>query len=100
MRFGRLHVSQLVTHTFGLDHTLELAACVALYAGRICTVTARTARAEAPDRPDRVTSVRVTVVPPPAASAQRHAAMSAVASPCTVRSTLHQPPEITIALKA
>lgn len=86
----------------------SLATCVAFYAGRYLHrhglhrsgLRVRTQFTMAPDRPARVASVRVTVLPPPALSAQRHAALLAVASHCTVHNTLHQPPEITIELEA
>ncbi|WP_171113580.1 MULTISPECIES: OsmC family protein [Streptomyces] len=86
----------------------SLATCVAFYAGRYLHrhglhrsgLRVRAEFTMAPDRPARVASVRVTVVPPPALSPQRHAALLAVASHCTVHNTLHQPPEITIALEA
>ncbi|MFI9617218.1 OsmC family protein [Streptomyces sp. NPDC052023] len=86
----------------------SLATCVAFYAGRYLQrhglhrsgLRVRAEFTMAPDRPARVASVRVTVVPPPALSAQRHAALLAVASHCTVHNTLHQPPEITIGLEA
>lgn len=86
----------------------SLATCVAFYAGRYLHrhglhrsgLRVRTEFTMAPDRPARVASVHVTVVPPPALSAQRHAALLAVASHCTVHNTLHQPPEITIDLEA
>ncbi|MFG2028721.1 OsmC family protein [Streptomyces sp. NPDC048825] len=86
----------------------SLATCVAFYAGRYLHrhglqrsgLRVRTEFTMAPDRPARVASVRVTVVPPPALSAQRHAALLAVASHCTVHNTLHQPPEITVELEA
>ncbi len=45
------------------------------------------------DHPARILSVRITVVPPPALSAQRHAALPAVASHCTVHNTLRRSPE-------
>ncbi|WKX13973.1 OsmC family protein [Streptomyces sp. NL15-2K] len=86
----------------------SLATCVAFYAGRYLHrhglhrsgLRVRTEFTMAPDRPARVAFVRVTVVPPPALSAQRHAALLAVASHCTAHNTLHQPPEITIELEA
>ncbi|WP_128378742.1 OsmC family protein [Streptomyces cavernae] len=85
----------------------SLATCVAFYAGRYLTrhglprdgLRVRTEFTMATDRPARIASVRIVVVPPPALSAQRHAAMLAVASHCTVHNTLHQPPEIGIELE-
>jgi putative redox protein len=53
----------------------------------------------ATDRPARVASLRVVVVPPPGLPEQRRAALLAVASHCTVHNTLHQPPEIEIGLE-
>ena len=53
----------------------------------------------ATERPARVASVQVTVTPPPGLSEQRRAALLAVASHCTIHNTLHQPPEIGIALE-
>ncbi|MFF7160185.1 OsmC family protein [Streptomyces sp. NPDC008086] len=85
----------------------SLATCVAFYSGRYLRrhgmhrtgLRVRTEFTMAPDRPARVASIRVTVVPPPALSAQRHAALLAVASHCTIHNTLHRPPEIAIELE-
>ncbi|MFK0113446.1 OsmC family protein [Streptomyces sp. NPDC091217] len=85
----------------------SLAGCVAFYAGRYLDRhglhrTGLRVRAEftmAADRPARIGRVQVTVVPPPALSAQRHAALLAVASHCTVHNTLQDPPEINIELQ-
>ncbi|MER6410133.1 OsmC family protein [Streptomyces humidus] len=85
----------------------SLAACVAHYAGRYLRrhgvpragLRVRTEFTMALDRPARVGSIRVVVVPPQALSAERHAAMLAVASHCTVHNTLHEAPLIDIALE-
>ncbi|GAA3842080.1 OsmC family protein [Streptomyces phyllanthi] len=53
----------------------------------------------ATDRPARVASVHVTIVPPPELPEQRRPALLGVASHCTVHNTLHQPPEIDIELE-
>ncbi|MEU4492757.1 OsmC family protein [Streptomyces sp. NPDC023998] len=84
----------------------SLATCVAFYAGRYLhrhdlPRSGLRVRAEfvmSTDRPARVTSVRVVVVPPPELPEQRRAALLAVASHCTVHNTLEQPPEIDIEL--
>lgn len=85
----------------------SLATCVAFYAGRYLHrhglprtgLRVRTEFTMATDRPARVTSLRVVVVPPPELPEQRRAALLAVASHCTVHNTLHQPPEIDIELE-
>ncbi|MGW0758459.1 OsmC family protein [Streptomyces sp. NPDC002814] len=85
----------------------SLATCVAFYAGRYLTrhglhhdgLRVRTEFTMAADRPARVASIRLVLVPPPALSAQRHAALLAVASHCTVHNTLHEPPEIDLELE-
>ncbi|WP_328437192.1 OsmC family protein [Streptomyces sp. NBC_00457] len=85
----------------------SLATCVAFYAGRYLTrhglhhdgLRVRTEFTMATDRPARVASIRLVLVPPPALSAQRHAALLAVASHCTVHNTLHEPPEIDLELE-
>ncbi|MEV7144131.1 OsmC family protein [Streptomyces tauricus] len=84
----------------------SLATCVAFYAGRYLTrhglhrtgLRVRAEFAMAEDRPARVASVRLVITPPSGLSRQRHAALLAVASHCTVHNTLHQPPEIDIGL--
>ncbi|MER6083425.1 OsmC family protein [Streptomyces sp. NPDC001833] len=86
----------------------SLATCVAFYAGRYLQrhglpragLQVRTEFTMAADRPARVASVRLVIVPPPALSAERHAAMLAVAAHCTVHNTLHEPPVIDIGLEA
>jgi putative redox protein len=85
----------------------SLATCVAFYAGRYLHrhglsrtgLRVRTEFTMATDRPARVASLRVVVVPPPGLPEQRRAALLAVASHCTVHNTLHQPPEIEIGLE-
>ncbi|MGW0285314.1 OsmC family protein [Streptomyces sp. NPDC003236] len=84
----------------------SLATCVAFYAGRYLhrhglSRAGLRVRAEfvmATDRPARISSVRVLVVPPPELPEQRRAALLAVASHCTVHNTLEHPPEIDIEL--
>lgn len=84
----------------------SLATCVAFYAGRYLDrhglpragLAVRTEFTMATDRPARVTSLRLVVVPPPELPERRRAALLAVASHCTVHNTLHQPPEIDIEL--
>ncbi|MFE9651232.1 OsmC family protein [Streptomyces sp. NPDC006365] len=85
----------------------SLATCIAFYAGRYLHrhglprtgLRVRTEFTMATDRPARVTSLRVVVVPPPELPEQRRAALLAVASHCTVHNTLQQPPEIDIELE-
>ncbi|WP_020133871.1 OsmC family protein [Streptomyces sp. 351MFTsu5.1] len=85
----------------------SLATCVAFYAGRFlhrhglgqAGLRVRTEFTMATDRPARVASLRVVVVPPSDLPEQRRAALLAVASRCTVHNTLHQPPEIDIELE-
>ncbi|MEU8869074.1 OsmC family protein [Streptomyces umbrinus] len=84
----------------------SLATCVAFYAGRYlhrhgldqAGLRVRTEFTMATDRPVRVASMHVTIVPPPGLPEQRRAALLAVASRCTVHNTLHEPPEIGIEL--
>ncbi|MHC3469530.1 OsmC family protein [Streptomyces sp. 7R007] len=85
----------------------SLATCVAFYAGRylhrhgvpLSGLRVRTEFVMADDRPPRVTSVRLVIVPPPELPERRRAALLAVASHCTVHNTLHQPPEVDIELE-
>ncbi|WP_427164616.1 OsmC family protein [Streptomyces sp. C1-1] len=85
----------------------SLATCIAFYAGRFLHrhglsqtgLRVRTEFTMATDRPARVASLRVAVIPPPDLPEQRRAALLAVASHCTVHNTLHQPPEIDIELE-
>ncbi|MFF0133057.1 OsmC family protein [Streptomyces mirabilis] len=85
----------------------SLATCIAFYAGRYLHrhglprtgLRVRTEFTMATDRPARVASLRVVVVPPPELPEQRRAALLAVASHCTVHNTLHEPPEIEIELE-
>ncbi|MGW2618309.1 OsmC family protein [Streptomyces sp. NPDC001500] len=84
----------------------SLATCVAFYAGRFlhrhgldqAGLRVRTEFTMATDRPARVASLHVVVVPPPGLPEQRRAALLAVASRCTVHNTLHERPEIEIEL--
>ncbi|MFF7648039.1 OsmC family protein [Streptomyces canus] len=83
----------------------SLATCVAFYAGRYLdrhNLSRRGLRVRAEftmaDSPARVGSLRITLTPPPALSAQRHAALLAVASHCTVHNTLRQPPAVVLEL--
>jgi uncharacterized OsmC-like protein len=85
----------------------SLATCIAFYAGSYLHrhglprtgLRVRTEFTMATDRPARVASLRVVVVPPPELPEQRRAALLAVASHCTVHNTLHEPPEIEIELE-
>jgi putative redox protein len=85
----------------------SLATCVAFYAGRYLQrhgmprsgLRVRTEFTMAADRPARVASVRLFLTPPPGLSPQRHAALVAVASHCTVHNTLHETPETEIRLE-
>ncbi|MGQ4418423.1 OsmC family protein [Streptomyces sp. SAS_269] len=85
----------------------SLATCVAFYAGRYLHrhglprsgLRVRAEYVMATDRPARITSVRVVVAPPPGLPEQRHAALLAVASHCTVHNTLARPPEVAIELE-
>ncbi|GAB2909422.1 OsmC family protein [Streptomyces heilongjiangensis] len=85
----------------------SLATCVAFYAGRYLhrhglPGSGLRVRAEftmAADRPARVASLRLVIVPPPGLPEGRRAALLAVASHCTVHNTLRRPPEIDIELE-
>lgn len=85
----------------------SLASCVAFYAGRYLHrhglertgLRVRTEFTMATDRPARIDTVHVTVLPPPGLPEQRRAALLAVASHCTVHNTLRQPPEVVIGLE-
>ncbi|MCI3278225.1 OsmC family protein [Streptomyces cylindrosporus] len=85
----------------------SLATCVAFYAGRYLKrhglprhgLRVHTEFTMAAEPPARVDSLRLTITPPPALSAQRHAALLAVASHCTVHNTLRLPPRIDIGLE-
>ncbi|MFF5187684.1 OsmC family peroxiredoxin [Streptomyces sp. NPDC000345] len=75
------------------------AICVAFYAAAVCSATDCHAPdcgsvrfTTAADRPARLGSVRVVLVPPPELSARRRAALLAVAAHCTVHHTPHDPP--------
>ncbi|MFJ9906641.1 OsmC family protein [Streptomyces sp. NPDC101152] len=113
IREHRLHVDQPLaaggTDTAPTPTELfaaSLATCVAFYAGRYlhrhslpqAGLRVRTEFTMATDRPPRVTSLRLVIVPPPELPERRRAALLAVASHCTVHTTLHQPPETGIEL--
>ncbi|KOV53586.1 osmotically inducible protein OsmC [Streptomyces sp. AS58] len=84
----------------------SLATCVAFYAGSFLhrhglPRSGLRGRAEfvmVIDRPARVASVRIMVVPPPELPDERRAAPLAVASHCTVHNTLEQSPKVGIEL--
>ncbi|MET8130586.1 OsmC family protein [Streptomyces sp. NPDC005251] len=86
----------------------SLATCVAFYAGRYLQrhglprdgLRVRSEFTMATDRPARVDSLRLVVVPPQELPTRRHAALLAVASHCTVHNTLHEPPEIRIEMES
>ncbi|WP_078629313.1 OsmC family protein [Streptomyces sp. 142MFCol3.1] len=86
----------------------SLATCVAFYAGRYlqrhglphAELRVRTEFTMAADRPARVGSIRLVIVPPPALPTDRRAALLAVASHCTVHNTLHELPAISMELGA
>jgi len=83
----------------------SLAACIGFYARRYLarhdlpfeglTVTADFAMAS---RPSRVGSFEIRLVLPEGVPADRHEALLAVASHCTVHNTLALPPEVSITL--
>ncbi|WP_326592815.1 OsmC family protein [Streptomyces sp. NBC_01294] len=85
----------------------SLATCVAFYAGRYLLrhglpregLRVRTEFTMAADRPARVATVRIVIVPPPELPERRRAGLLAVASGCTVHNTLHRPPEVGIELE-
>ncbi|MFG2309360.1 OsmC family protein [Streptomyces sp. NPDC048566] len=85
----------------------SLATCVAFYAGRYLRrhglprsgLRVTTEFGMAADRPARIGSLRLVLVPPPELPADRRAALLAVASHCTVHNTLRRPPEITVELE-
>ncbi|MFF3615292.1 OsmC family protein [Streptomyces sp. NPDC002580] len=85
----------------------SLATCVAFYAGRYLHrhgldrsgLCVRTEFTMAADRPARVDTIRVAVLPPAGLTEQRRAALLAVASHCTVHNTLHQPPSVDVRLE-
>lgn len=81
----------------------SLASCIAFHAGRYLDrhhldrtglrVTAESAMAT--ERPARVASVRLRITAP-GLPVERHAALHAVVSKCTVHNSLHQPPQVDI----
>ncbi len=82
----------------------SLASCVAFYAGRFLerhAVPRRELRVTAefdmaPDRPARVTAVRLRVTVPEELPEARRAALRAVVEHCTVHNTLRRPPPVDI----
>lgn len=84
-----------------------LASCVGFYARRYLTrhglptegLAVRTSY-ELGGRPARVTNVTLEVELPGGVPADRHDALLAVASHCTVHNTLEEPPDVAIALVA
>jgi uncharacterized OsmC-like protein len=52
----------------------------------------------AEDKPPRIAAMSVTIIPPAGLSTSRQAGLLAVASHCTVHSTLRQPPAVHIGL--
>ncbi len=84
----------------------SLASCVAFYAGRFLTrhgysrdgLAVSAGFDMATDRPARVSSIRLTVVPPPDLPADRRPALRAVVSHCTVHNSLTFAPPVAIDL--
>lgn len=83
----------------------SLASCVAFYAGRYLDrhglsrrgLRVTTSFAMAADKPARIASMTVSVTAP-ALPPERQAAFLAVVNRCTVHNTLHQTPDIDIAI--
>lgn len=83
---------------------VSLASCVAYYAGRFLQrhhLPREGLRVEADftmadDRPARVASVYISVLPPSELSGVRLEALRAVVDHCTVHNTLRQPPEVSV----
>lgn len=85
----------------------SLASCVAFYARRYLARHAFaaeglevTADYTLTSRPARVGEIRLDVVVPDGVPADRHEALLAVASHCTVHNTLGDPPPVRISLRA
>jgi len=84
----------------------SLAACVAFYAGRYLTrhgydrdgINVQSEFTMATDRPARIATIRIELHPPAGFPPQHIAALTAVASHCTVHNTLQHQPEITVAV--
>ena len=84
----------------------SLATCVAFYAGRYLTrhgyrrdgLTVSAGFDMAPDRPARVSGIRLTVQAPADLPAGRRPALLAVVSHCTVHNSLASPPSVAIDL--
>lgn len=114
VREHRLRVDQPV-ESGGMDtaptptelFAASAATCVAFYAGRYlhrhglprAGLRVRTEFVMSTDRPARVASLRMVIVPPPELPEVRRAALLAVASHCTVHNTLDRPPAIDIELE-
>lgn len=84
-----------------------LASCVAFYARRYLVrhdlpVEGLTVRGdfEMGSRPARVASIRVEIGLPDDVPVERHSALLAVASHCTVHNSLDDPPHVTVELAA
>lgn len=85
----------------------SLATCVAFYAGRYLSrhgydrdgLGVSVEFAMATDRPARVAAIRLAVRVPDSVPPERWAALQAVVSHCTVHNSLHQPPDVQIALE-
>jgi len=85
----------------------SLASCVAFYARRYLarhdlptTGLVVTATYTMADRPARVGEIKVAVAVPEGVPDERHAALLAMASHCTVHNSLEQSPQVTIELTA
>jgi putative redox protein len=84
----------------------SLATCVAFYAGRYLTrhgysrdgLAVSAGFEMASDRPARVSSIRLTVLPPADLPADRRPALRAVVSHCTVHNSMTFPPPVAIDL--
>ena len=84
----------------------SLATCVAFYAGRYLTrhgyrrdgLTVSAGFDMAPDRPARVSGIRLTVLAPADLPPGRRSALLAVVSHCTVHNSLASPPSVAIDL--
>jgi len=85
----------------------SLVSCVAFYARRYLarhdlptTGLVVTATYTMADRPARVGEIKVAVAVPEGVPDERHAALLAMASHCTVHNSLEQSPQVTIELTA
>lgn len=85
----------------------SLAACAAFYAGRFLrrhAIPPAGLRVDcdfemSPERPARVTAVRLDLWLPPAFPEERREALERVVERCAVRNSLRIPPEVTVALR-